>query len=369
MCENLCQWNPAVNISTLRNTAGNCSPATPFQSSVQSNSWKKKMRRLVRNWNCRLLLNAKSGQRVVRHASAQQKIASQEDGADKNGFGAKHCMSLVEKYDYENYLCTLLLPRELRRAAFALRAFNVEVSRSVSGHQTEPQIAKLRLKFWHDSIDKCFESESQRSYVEDQPVLRELKHTVGSRKLNKIYLRRLVTARERPTNQGFETIRELEEYAEQAFSSLLLLLLEVSGVRDLQADHAASHLGKAQGIATLLRAIPLTGRQQAVCVPLEVLVRHGVNQERIIRGRSEDKGVEECIFEVASAANSHLKLARQLHDQMSPQVRKIFLSAVATDAYLERLRRANFLLTHKSCVGRDTMLPARLFWKSLFNRY
>nr|XP_016995128.2 NADH dehydrogenase (ubiquinone) complex I, assembly factor 6 homolog [Drosophila takahashii] len=340
------------------------------------------MRRLVRNWNCRLLLNAKSGQEIVQtgyagvhqQAKSESESCAQEKGggaraADKNGYAAKHCMSLVEKYDHENYLCTLLLPRELRRAAFALRAFNVEVSRSVSGHQIEPQIARMRLKFWHDSIDKCFEAETQRSYAEDQPVLRELKHTVGSRKLNKVYLRRLVTARERPASQGFESIRELEEYAEQAFSSLLLLLLEVGGVRDLQVDHAASHLGKAQGIATMLRAIPLAGRQQAVCVPLEVLVRHGVSQERIIRSKSDDKGVEECIFEVASAANTHLKLARQLHEQVSPQVRKIFLSAVATDAYLERLRRANFLLTHKSCVGRDSLLPARLFWKSLLNRY
>ncbi|XP_037726895.1 NADH dehydrogenase (ubiquinone) complex I, assembly factor 6 homolog [Drosophila subpulchrella] len=334
------------------------------------------MRRLVRNWNGRLLFNGKSGQEIVGHAGVHQEAKSEsstkEEGAgevDKNGYGAKHCMKLVEKYDYENYLCTLLLPRELRRAAFALRAFNVEVSRSVSGHLVEPQIAKLRLKFWHDSIDKCFEAESQRSYVEDQPVLRELKHTVGSRKLNKVYLRRLVTARDRPHTHGFETVRELEEYAEQTFSSLLLLLLEVAGVRDLQVDHAASHLGKAQGIATLLRAIPLAGRQQAACVPLEVLVRHGVSQERIIRCKSDDKGVEECIFEVASAANGHLKLARQLKDQVSPLVPKIFLTAVATDAYLERLRRANFLLTHKSCTGRDSMLPARLFWKSLFNRY
>ncbi|KMZ09376.1 NADH dehydrogenase (ubiquinone) complex I, assembly factor 6 homolog [Drosophila sechellia] len=334
------------------------------------------MRRLVRNWNCRLLFNAKSGQEIVRHAGIHQEAKinavpkeKKVVETDKNGYGAKHCMSLVEKYDYENYLCTLLLPRELRRAAFALRAFNVEVSRSVSGHQIEPQIAKMRLKFWHDSIDKCFEPDTQRSYVEDQPVLRELKHTVGSRKLNKVYLRRLVTARERPPTHAFESIRELEEYTEQTFSSLLLLLLEVGGVRDLNADHAASHLGKAQGIATLLRSIPLAGRQQAPCIPLEVLVLHGVSQERIIRSKSDDKGVEDCIFDVASAANTHLKLARQLHDKVPPQVRKIFLSAVATDAYLERLRRANFLLTHKSCVGRDTLLPARLFWKSLFNRF
>ncbi|KAH8361219.1 hypothetical protein KR200_003798 [Drosophila serrata] len=335
------------------------------------------MRCLARSWTNQLLLNAGSGSRgsyvTARHASVQHPAAEQKDDAaseaDSNGYGTKHCMGLVEKYDYENYLSTLLLPRELRRAAFALRAFNVEVSRSVSGHQIEPQIAKLRLKFWYDSIDKCFEEESQPSYVKDQPVLRELKHTVGSRKLNKIYLRRLVTARERPPNKAFESVRELEEYAEQTFSSLLLLLVEISGVRDLQVDHAASHLGKALGIATLLRAIPHAGRQQAVCVPLEVLVRHGVSQERVIRGRSDDKGVEECIFEVASAANTHLKLARKLHDQVPRPVRKIFLPAVATDAYLERLRRANFQLTHKSCVGRDSLLPVRLYWKSLFNRY
>ncbi|SPP88742.1 NADH dehydrogenase (ubiquinone) complex I, assembly factor 6 homolog [Drosophila guanche] len=329
------------------------------------------MRRLVRNWNNQLLLNATTGKGqclASRGASGQPAKAEAVD-PDNNGFGSKYCMGLVEKYDYENYLSTLLLPRELRRAAFALRAFNVEVSRSVSGHQVEPQIAKLRLKFWYDSIDKCFERESQQSYVKDQPVLRELKYAVGTRKLNKIYLRRLVTARERPPNQGFESLRELEEYAEQTFSSLLHLLVEVSGAKDLQVDHAASHLGKAQGIATLLRAIPHAGRQQAVCVPLEVLVRHGVSQERILRSKSDDKGVEECIFEVASAANTHLKLAQQLHDQVPRPVRKIFLSAVATEGYLERLRRADFLLTHKSCVGRDTMLPARLFWKSLLNRY
>ncbi|KAH8303401.1 hypothetical protein KR059_009890 [Drosophila kikkawai] len=358
------------------------------------------MRCLARSWTNPLLLNAGSGflgpYANARHASVQQPATERKSDAaveaESNGYGAKHCMGLVEKYDYENYLSTLLLPRDLRRAAFALRAFNVEVSRSISGHvsdevlgpysmtasnamyfdflqQIEPQIAKLRLKFWYDSIDKCFEEESQPSYVKDQPVLRELKHTVGGRKLNKVYLRRLVTARERPPNKAFESVRELEEYAEQTFSSLLLLLVEISGVRDLQVDHAASHLGKALGIATLLRAIPHAGRQQAVCVPLEVLVRHGVSQERVIRGRSDDKGVEECIFEVASAANTHLNLARKLHDQVPRPVRKIFLPAVATDGYLERLRRANFQLTHKSCVGRDTLLPARLFWKSLLNRY
>ncbi|XP_068154683.1 NADH dehydrogenase (ubiquinone) complex I, assembly factor 6 homolog [Drosophila tropicalis] len=310
---------------------------------------------------------------ITRSYGATVTESKSNETKKSNQFGANYCMGLVQKYDYENYLSTLLLPQELRRTAFALRAFNVEVSRAVGGHGqlSEPQLAKMRLKFWYDSIDKCFESSSPSSgsYVKDQPVLRELQHTLGMRKLNKIYLRRLVTARERPPSQAFESLKELEDYADQTFSALLHLIVEASGVRDMQVDHAASHLGKAQGIATLLRAIPLAGRQQQICVPLEVLVRHGVSQERILRSASDDKGVEECIFEVASAANTHLKLARQLQPQVPRVARKIFLTAVATDGYLERLRQANFLLTHPKCLKRDSMLPARLFWKSLFHKY
>lgn len=39
---------------------------------------------------------------------------------------------VCQKYrnlDYENYLCVLLLPKSSRAAAFAVRAFNVELAR------------------------------------------------------------------------------------------------------------------------------------------------------------------------------------------------------------------------------------------------
>jgi len=37
-------------------------------------------------------------------------------------------LDLVKKRDYEHFLATLLLPKEVRRAAVALRAFNVEIA-------------------------------------------------------------------------------------------------------------------------------------------------------------------------------------------------------------------------------------------------
>ena len=57
----------------------------------------------------------------------------------------------------------------------------------------------------------------------------------------------------------------------------------------------------------MLRAQQYQGRTKAICIPQEVLMKHGVSQERIIRDKVDDKGVHECTFEVASLAFSHLE--------------------------------------------------------------
>lgn len=51
----------------------------------------------------------------------------------------------------------------------------------------------------------------------------------------------------------FHTIEDLESYAEDTVSTVYYLILNVAGIADIHADHAASHLGKAQGMANLLR--------------------------------------------------------------------------------------------------------------------
>ena len=40
-----------------------------------------------------------------------------------------------------------------------------------------------------------------------------------------------------------QDIKALGQYIDGVYSSLLYLLLQVSGVKDHQADHAASHVG------------------------------------------------------------------------------------------------------------------------------
>ncbi|XP_061387930.1 NADH dehydrogenase (ubiquinone) complex I, assembly factor 6 homolog [Musca vetustissima] len=309
------------------------------------------------------------GDRNLQAILLQQQHRQQHGSTQQTNNGTssvRYCMNLVEKNDHENYLCTLLLDNAHRRHAFALRAFNVEVAKC-SANVSEDHIAKMRLKFWFDSIEKCYAKE--KTYVADQPVLRELKNAIDSFQLNKVYLKRLVNARDRAPNEPFVTIKDLETYAEQTYSSLLYLLVQLTGVKDMNVDHAASHLGKAQGIVTLLRSVPYTKRSQALNIPQEVLIKNGVSQERVLRSKANDKGVEDCIFEVATAAHQHLEMARNLSDKVPKEVRKLFLPAVAIERYLERLRLANFNLTHQSCLQRDSMLPFSLYMRNLRGKF
>lgn len=122
-----------------------------------------------------------------------------------------------------------------------------------------------------------------------------------------MYFSRLIKCRERPPNRLFVTTTELEQYAEESVSSIFYLLAKILKCENLDVDHALSHLGKAQGIVNMLRAQSRPDRSKGVCIPQETMLQHGVSQERILRNKIDDKGVQDCVFEVASVANSHLE--------------------------------------------------------------
>lgn len=67
-------------------------------------------------------------------------------------------------------------------------------------------------------------------------------------------MERLITSRSHILkSKQFRTLEDVEKYAEESVSSIYYLLLSVAGIKDVHADHAASHLGKAQGITNILR--------------------------------------------------------------------------------------------------------------------
>lgn len=97
-------------------------------------------------------------------------------------------MCINRKYDYENYLASLLLQQsDLRRTALALRAFNVELSQIRDLTKTD-SIAQIRFQFWMDIIDDVYKNktevdESPNSQFKNFPVAAELQNVCSHLKL------------------------------------------------------------------------------------------------------------------------------------------------------------------------------------------
>lgn len=102
-------------------------------------------------------------------------------------------------------------------------------------------------------------------------------------------------------------LESLEQYCDYSSSSIYFLLLEANGTANVNADHAASHFGKAQGLVTSIRSVPYNARRRIMILPQDVLLKNSVSSESVFQGQSS-AGLKDAVFEVASCAKQHLKV-------------------------------------------------------------
>lgn len=195
----------------------------------------------------------------------------------------------------------------------------------------------MRMQFWRDVV-----SESLAGTPRKEPTAILLAAAAeslytrsnGRVKWSKNWLLRIISTREQYLgNPPFPNLSALESYAENTYSTLLYLTLQALPMQSLTADHLASHIGKATGIAAILRGLPLiafpppppthhtsnakgramTGPPQgAVLLPLDVMARTGVQEEKVLREAASAPGIADAVFEVATRANDHLITAREM---------------------------------------------------------
>jgi NADH dehydrogenase [ubiquinone] 1 alpha subcomplex assembly factor 6 len=233
-------------------------------------------------------------------------------------------------------LSCLLLPNEAHVAGFALRAFNVEIAQ-IKDTVSDMKLGEVRIQFWKDTIEDIFKGK-----VPSQPVAAALASVLRRRKLSKMWFTRLLEARSKELKvQSYMRTQDLEDYVENTNSSLLYLTLEVLGIHDVNTDHAASHLGKAEGIVTMLRASPYHRASRRASLPMDVLMRHGASQEEFFRG-DLTQNLKDAVFDFASLAHTHLLKMRNLKESVPKSASRVFLPAVSCSTFLERLRRSDF---------------------------
>ncbi|ENN76314.1 hypothetical protein HUJ04_002486 [Dendroctonus ponderosae] len=278
---------------------------------------------------------------------------------------ADYCLDSIRKYDYENFMCTLLLKGSARSIAVAVRSFNVEVSR-VAEQVSQSNIGLMRLKFWEEAVDKCYSKDILQ--VPKHPVAVELFKAISKVNLSRRYLKTLVSARESNINGlNLKMLDDMEKYAEQTVSSTYYLVLEGCGVKNVDADHAVSHLGKAQGIVQQLRAIPHSKRLDFIPIPEEILIKHHVSQEQVLRAKETQK-LSDCVYEVASRAHQHLKKSRNLAGKVPKAGRNALLPAVPVALYLDRLQKLDYNVLDPRLQNRPWKLWPSLYLSMLKNK-
>ncbi|KJE92383.1 phytoene synthase [Capsaspora owczarzaki ATCC 30864] len=276
----------------------------------------------------------------------------------------QYCMDLVKKNDYEHYLETLLLPKRARDVSFAVRALNVEVAR-VSDVTTSKHAGRIRLQFWLDAVAAA----AKQQGTPHHPVAQALQNVYKTQKLTSRWVSRLIEERTKLLDdKPFGTLQDVETYGENTYSGLLYLTLESMGIQSIQADHAASHVGKAEAIVTLLRATPANASNRRVYLPMELTAKHGVVQEDVVRGVNT-KALQEVAYELASSAHVHLQTAQAMAADLPAGTAKVLLPAVPCAEFLERIQQADFNLFEPSLQQRNPMLPFSLFkhsWRKTF---
>ncbi|KAI9829540.1 MAG: hypothetical protein M1826_005585 [Phylliscum demangeonii] len=228
------------------------------------------------------------------------------------------------------------IPAAAREGYMALRAFNASLA-AVADIVSNPTAGAMRMQFWRDEIHQAF----QGSSPPHEPVTALLSHALhgleqrGGR-MNKAWLLRLITAREqRLHNPPYPDLAALESYAESTYSTLLYLTLSLFPIHSVTADHLASHIGKATGIAAVLRGLPIlafpsaarrkgpdpalkkaddqgASGQGTVLLPLDVMANADLQEEDVFRYRADAPGLKDAVFAVATRANDHLITAREM---------------------------------------------------------
>ncbi|KAJ5178998.1 hypothetical protein N7492_002208 [Penicillium capsulatum] len=367
---------------------------------------------------CRATRRYTRGFQHVRVFSASRSIAAptreEVQGAHQ------YCVALLSKYDRPSYTLSTFIPPHARSFYLALRALNVSLS-TIPDTTSSPTIGLMRLQFWRDAVNKILAGSPPKEPVAIlmAAAISELhERTQGRARISKGWLTRIINTREQTlTNDPYPNIAALESYAENTYSTLMYLTLAALPMTSVTADHVASHIGKAVGIAAVLRGLPLLAfpaptsqapsgegaaslglsggaRQGAVMLPLDVMAQAGVKEEEVLRKGAEADGLRDAVFTVATRANDHLITVEEMlsnlragedvghdfehegeegHEYNSvgsargeaplDEIHRafgVFLPAVGTRLWLDRLQQFDFDVFRPELLQGDWKLP----WKA-----
>ena len=271
-----------------------------------------------------------------------------------------YCQKLVKSRDYDNYLALILLPALSQNVGFAVRAFNIEIAQ-IQESTSIVETGKMRVDFWRKKIADTFQGAPP-----NHPVTILIALCLEKQWMSEKWFQRVIDVREKYLQStSFMSLDDAEDYGEYAVSSLYYLILESLEVNNNDVFYAASHLGIANSLVTMIKSVPHFISQGQVILPTELCVKHQISQEEILRGQKPEK-LAEILFDIASQASLHLDgMHKFLKESNVPmEVKNVFLPSVSCGMFLEHIRKLDFNMNHKSFNQKQWTLPLKLYLAS-----
>ncbi|KAI0056570.1 hypothetical protein BV25DRAFT_1565467 [Artomyces pyxidatus] len=275
-----------------------------------------------------------------------------------------YCKAFVRKHDYESFLVSQFYPKAKQKGYFALKAFYVELS-TIQDSVSNAMIGEMRMQFWRDAVKAMSDGRPPH-----HPIAIALHNASQAGNLAPYHLKRIVDARASELQAPAHlTVDSLTAHAESTSSTLIYLLLALMQLSSETLSHAGSHLGVAQSISTLLRALPFHASKGRMVIPAEITAKHGVSQEDVFRRGPAAPGLDDAVFEFATVANDHIITARDMFKDTGGKVPRVampvFSAGIPVTTYLQRLEAVNFDVFHPSLQLRHWKLPWRV-WRSYY---
>jgi phytoene synthase len=273
-----------------------------------------------------------------------------------------YCADQVREHDPDRYLATLFAPAEAREPAFALYAFDHEITR-VRHVVSEPIAGMVRFQWWRDALDAIAAGRPPA-----HPVVAALLARWPQFAPLRPRLHAAIDARELElTGEPPADLAALEGRLAAGCGEITLAAVELLGAVDEPTRAAARRLGLALGLIRLIQALPADLRQDRIRLPRPMLDRHEVAPER--SEARDGRYLASLVAELADRAREHLRDARRYRRDVATQALAALLPAPLLDRYLDRLARAGHDPFARIATRPGALAPVELLGRHLLGRY
>lgn len=237
--------------------------------------------------------------------------------------------------DRDRYLSTLYAPEDKRGALMALYAFNAEIA-AVRDRIREPLPGEVRLQWWRDVL-----AAGTIEAAQGHPLATALVQAVQAHALPVKALQNMLDARIFDLyDDPMPSRGDLEGYLGETASALIqlaALVLEPKAAPSVA--ELAGHAGCAQGIAGLLRLLPLHRARGQCYLPADVLTAAGTTADSIISGADRDAAAR-VVNVMVALGREHWAAFQRGANGLPASLRPAFLAAGLAPAYLGSIATA-----------------------------